>query len=130
VVLAAVVARAACARIVRHLAVANPKDFVAIRGPPTDLELVAVAADPWRRCGAQDPPPESSPAADSGCKSRRKEVSDRGVLVSAAGSEPTQQRRVAPEAVDRGSAGGVCPTCGGELGPTAAPKACADLLLP
>ena len=53
-VLAAVVARAACARIVRHLAVAHPADFVAIHGPPTDLELVAVATDPWD-VAADDP---------------------------------------------------------------------------
>ena len=59
--------------------------------------------------GSQDPPAEFSPAADSGCKSRRKEESDCGVLGYAAGSEPTQQRRVAPEAVDRGFGGGL--TC-------------------
>ena len=47
VVLAAVIARAECERIVRHLAVANPEDFVAIRGPPTEFEFVDVGPEPW-----------------------------------------------------------------------------------
>ena len=47
VVLAAVVARGECERIVRHLAVANPEDFVAIRGPPAEFEFVDAGPDPW-----------------------------------------------------------------------------------